>query len=366
MVWKHEIYNMKILILTDINCKVITLMRVALVCFCYLCSLQSGHAASVSSHDTTSKVEAKHAFKSSLTWFGQVKSAKRVNIPARVNGLIINIGVADETSVKQGDVLFTLAGKEVESKALNLQQQLAQTIKNVQIARKTLRLKLNQRKQGLTTNEQVNLAEQTLSLAKAHAAAAREALTTIHTGSRITAPISGIFTTRTVHIGQYISRGMVLASVVAPYHNRIQASLFSPIGIQLKGKPTVIHASKGVLHATISAVMPESNAQGAMQIWIDGDALNDLMPGMQISGELVQTHLAVGVPASAIARDDAGNSYLFIQDGQHWRKQQVRTGIHDGDMVEVSSGVHGNEVVATEGVYEMLYQDFGKNYHAPD
>ena len=159
---------------------------------------------------------------------------------------------------------------------------------------------------------------------------------------------------------------MVLARIVTPHHNRIQASLFAPINMPLKGKLTQIHAPDGIIHATVSAVMPDANAQGATQIWIDGNALTGLMPGMQISGELVQTHLAVGVPASAIARDHAGNSYLFIQDGQHWRKQQVRTGIHDGDMVEVTSGVHGNEVVAIEGVYEMLYQDFGKNYHAPD
>jgi len=328
--------------------------------------IQTGYAASILNHVSTATVEAEHAFKSSLVWFGQVKSSERVKIPARVNGLIVGIRVADEAVVKQGDVLFTLAGKEVESKALNLQQQLRQTTTEVKIAGNILRLKRHQRKQGLTTNEQVNLAEQTLSLAKAHAAAARQALTTIHAGSRITAPISGIFTARTVHSGQYVSTGMVLASIVTPHHNRIQASLFAPIGMPLKGKTAEVHAPDGMLHATISAVMPESNAQGATQIWIDGEALNDLTPAMQISGELLQTHLAVGVPASAIARDDAGNSYVFIQDGQHWRKQHVQTGIHDGNMVEVSSGVHGNEVVATEGVYEMLYQDFGKNYHAPD
>jgi len=342
------------------------LIRMTLICFCTYCMIQTGYATPALNHVSTAKVEAKHAFTSSLIWFGQVKSAKRVNILARVNGLIVNINIADETAVKQGDVLFTLAGKEVESQALNLQQQLVQASKEVTIAKKNLYLKHHQLKQGLTTNEQVNLAEQALSLAKAHAAAARQALTTIHAGSRMTAPISGIFTMRTVHIGQYISHGMVLARIVSPHHHRIQASLFSPVGIALKGKSTTIHAPNGVLHATISAVMPEANAQGATQIWIDGDVLNDLMPGMQISGALLQTHLAVGVPASAIARDDAGNSYVFIQDGEHWRKQHVQTGIHDDNMVEVSSGVHGNEVVVTEGVYEMLYQDFGKNYHAPD
>jgi len=337
-------------------------MRLPII-FMLLMLAGSLNAIAGDSHTETVRM---HLFPQSMTWFGQVKSVKRVDIPARVNGLIVNISVADETAVKQGDVLFTLAGKEVESKALNLQQQLVQASNEVAIAKKNLHLRQHQLKQGLTTNEQVNLAEQALSLAKAHAATARQALTTIHAGSRITAPISGIFTMRTVHIGQYISRGMVLARIVAPHHNRIQASLFAPVGMALKGMSATIHTPNGVLHATVSAVMPDANAQGATQIWIDGDALNDLMPAMQISGELVQTHRAIGVPASAIARDDGDHSYVFIQDGQHWRKQQVRTGIHDGDMVEITNGVQGNEVVATKGVYEMLYQDFGKNYHAPD
>jgi len=347
------------------------LIRIGLIYFCTCCMFQTGYATPASSHTATAKVEIAHQFVTSLPWFGQVRSARRVNIPARVNGLIVSINVADETRVKQGDVLFVLAGKEVESRALNLQQQVAQASKEVAIAKKNLHLIRNQRQQGLATNEQVNMVERALSLAQAHASAARQALATMHVGSLIIAPVTGVFTARAVHVGQYVSPGMMLASIVDPNHLRIQASLFAPMDLELKGKPVVIHTSccdvpNGDLHAVISAVMPDSTAEGARQIWIEGEALHALSPGLQISGALVLTHAGLAVPASAIARDDAGHSYLFIRDSQGWRKQQVSTGIHDKTMVEVRIGLHGGEEVLTEGAYELLYQAFGKTYQAPD
>jgi len=350
--------------------------RMTLIYFCTCCMIQTGYAAPTFNHASTAKVEAGHQFISSLTWFGRVQSGQRITIPARVNGLIVSISVADEAVVKQGDVLFTLAGKEVESRALNLQQQVQQARKEVTIAKKNLHLKRNQRQQGLATNEQVNRAEQALTLAQAHASTARQALVAIHAGSRITAPMNGIFTARAVHVGQYVSNGMMLASIVDPDHRRIQASLFAPAGMALKGQSVVVHApgcdvinsdvSDCNLHAVISAIMPESSAQGAIQIWIGGGDLRALIPGMQISGELTLAHTGLAVSESAIARDDAGNSYVFIRNAHDWRKQQVSTGIHDEEMVEVLTGLHDGDKVLSEGVYELLYQTFGSNYQVED
>jgi RND family efflux transporter MFP subunit len=328
--------------------------------------IQTGYAKPLSESVTTANVETAHRFVTSLNWFGQVKSIRRITIPARVNGLIVSINVADETAVEQGMVLFTLAGKEVESSALNLQQQLKQATNEEATAGKNLQLKRNQRQQGLATNEQVNQAEQALFLAQAHVAAARQAVTNMHIGSKITASVRGVFTARTVHVGQYVSSGMILATIVDPDHVRIQATLFAPTGMRLEGEGALIHTPNGVLHATVATVMPERDPRGASQVWIEGSALKTLTPGMQLSGELKLTHTGMAVPASAIARDEMGESYLFVRDGDQLRKQPIRIGARDHDWVEVTGGVRGGEVVVTEGVYELLYQDFGKNYHAPD
>jgi len=67
--------------------------------------IQTGYAKPLSESVTTANVETAHRFVTSLNWFGQVKSIRRITIPARVNGLIVSINVADETAVEQGMVL---------------------------------------------------------------------------------------------------------------------------------------------------------------------------------------------------------------------------------------------------------------------
>jgi len=323
-------------------------------------------AAEAKNGHPTATVETGHTFITALPWFGQLESSQAVTIPARTDGLVVSIGVADETAVKQGAVLFTLAGKAVESRAVNLRQQLTQANRAVAIARKNLRLKRSQRAQALATNEQVNTAENALSLAQARAAAARQALASLHTGTRITAPTDGVFTARAVHVGQYVSAGMILARIVNPHRLRIRASLFRAPGRKLTGLPAVIHTPHGDVAGVVAATMPETTAEGGLQVWIDSQAIRTMLPGARLSGALTLTHAGIAVPQSAIARDDAGNAYLFIRNGKQWQKQQVVTGSRDGAMVEIRSGLHGGERIATENVYEMLYRNFGSSYHEED
>ena len=345
-----------------------TLTSVCAICFLSLLGAIALPAAEAMM--PAASVQTEHSFTTFLPWFGRVESNIAVDIPARPGGVIVGIHAADESAVKEGETLFMLAGKAVENRANNLRQQSHQAHAEVAIARKNLRLKRSQRTRGLATNEQVNTAANALALARSHASAAGQALASLHVGTRITAPVSGVFTARAVHIGQYVSAGMLLARIVAPHHSRIRASLFPPAGIQLMGKTAMIHAPDGDIKAAVSAIMPAATAEGGVQLWIDGVAVQSLPPGMQISGSLTLTHRGMAVPVSAIARDDAGHAYLFIRqrhsDTKRWRKQRVITGLHDGNLVEIRSGLKGDEQVAIRGAYELLYGDFGNSYKEED
>lgn len=314
----------------------------------------------------TAAVETEHRFTTALPLFGQVESTRAVNIPARTEGLIVQIGVTDETAVKQGDMLFELAGQSVENRATDLRQQLIQANAEVAIAQKNLRLKRSQRQQGLATNEQVNAAKNALSLANAHASTTRRALLSLHAGTKIVAPTDGIFTGRTVHVGQYVSAGMLLARIVDTSHMRIRASLFPTPVINPLGKEVKIDAPEMEAHAKVTRVMPERTAEGAVQVWIEGDNLQGLAPGMQVSGIIEVEHQALAVPEDAIAMDDRGRTFVFIQMPGDWRKQRVVMGLHDQRLVEIVSGLRGDERVATKNAYQMLFQNFSKMYRAPD
>ncbi len=308
-----------------------------------------------------------HKFTFNLPWFGQVESMHAVNIPARAEGLIVRIGAADETEVRQGDMLFILAGSAVESRMTDLQKQLSQAKREIAIAKLNLNLKRNQIRQRLATHEQVNAAENSLSLARAHASNAKQVLASLSVGVRITAPMDGVFTRRRVHIGQYVHVGMLLARIVNAHRIRIRASLFPSHAIKLVGRVAVIHILHGDhIEGRVVATMPEATSEGGVQVWIEGDDIQKLMPGVQVSGVIPVQLESFAAPQSAIARDDAGKAYVFVRHGDAFRKRSVTTGIRDRRWVQIRSGLKGDEQIATQGVYELLYHDFNKNYHAPD
>jgi len=308
-----------------------------------------------------------YTFTSDLPWFGRMESTRTVDIPARTNGTIVNIGTADETEVRQGDVLFVLAGSMVEGRMADLRKQLGQAEREVDIAKRNLRLKRSQRRQELATNEQVNAAENALSLARAHASRAKQALASLSAGARIIAPADGIFTARRVHLGQYVTPGMVLARVVNLRSVRIRASLFPPHGLNPTGLTANVHALHGLVqHGLVTRIMPERSPEGGVQIWIEGDGLQELAPGMQVSGEISVRRSSLAVPERAIARDDQGQAYVFIKTNQGFRKQSVETGLHEDGLTEITSGLKGKEMIAVDNVYELLYRDFNKVYRTPD
>jgi len=335
-------------------------------------SIAANSAGEVSDISFTSSKQAMqaarmHLFQQSIAWFGQVESRHAVQLVSRVAGRIQSLEVKDETNVHAGEILFELAGKAVESRITDLKQQSHQVDRELEIAEKNLQLIRSKKQQRLATNEQVNAAKNVLAQVKARISKVRQSLVSLASGIRITAPIDGVFTARSVQVGQYIKAGTRLARIVDTHHLRIRATLFPPANItSLVGQSAVIHGSHGDITGTVSATMPETTAEGGIQVWIHGNAVQNLIPGMQLSGNILLPHKAVAVPQAAIARDDAGHAFVFIRNGNTWRKQQVMTGIRDQVWVEIRTGLHAGEQVATEDAYQILYRDFSSTYHEPD
>jgi len=335
-----------------------------------------------------------HLFQQSITWFGQVESRHSVQLVSRVAGRIASLNVQDEANVHAGDILYVLAGTAVESRITDLKQQRRQANRELQIAQKNLQLIRSKKQQHMATNEQVNAAKKALAQAKSRISKVRQNLISLASGIRIIAPTDGVFTARSVQVGQYITAGTRLARIVDVHHLRIRASLFPPANItSLVGQKAVIHGFDGNIAATVTAMMPETTAEGGIQVWIRAvvqnkgavaqnvepaaqnqvpalhnqiSTLHKLRPGMQFSGTILLPHRAIAVPSSAIARDDAGHAFVFIRDANRWRQQQVVTGIRDPQWVAIRSGLHAGEQVASQGAYEFLYHDFSSTYHEPD
>lgn len=75
-------------------------------------------------------------------------------------------------------------------------------------------------------------------------------------------------------------------------------------------------------------------------------------------GRFVQAHVytgkavnAISVPVTALV-DDGGQSVVYVMvDGEAFERRVVQTGIHDGQYVEIRSGLKAGERVVTTGAY---------------
>jgi len=309
----------------------------------------------------------KHHFTLAIPWFGRVEAISSITMTTRVNGRITKIYPRDESEVHQGDMLFEFGGKEVNARRANLNEQVKLAGKAVQAVRRNLAIQKNMLGERLSNKELLNTAAQALAQAQRQLSASRQALATFEVGSRIKASVDGYFTGRAVYEGQYITVGMLLARIVNPKRVRVRASLFPPQDIKLTGRTATIHvSSKETLRGVVASQMPDATPEGGAQVWIEGDALQSLAPGVQVSGDIPLARQATAVPASAIARDDSGRGYVFVKTDHGFRKQRVITGLHDRGWVEIVSGLRGDERVAANDAYELLYRSFSKAYRAPD
>jgi len=308
-----------------------------------------------------------HDFPLQFPWFGRVESSQAVDLVARTSGRIMAIKVADEASVQSGTELIELGGAVVTARRAGLTKQVEFAAKSARSAKQSLAIRQQMLGEHLSNKESLNAARQVLAQAQSRLSATRQALAVFKAAIRIKAPINGVLTGRRVHPGQYVTSGAVLARIINPRRVRIRASLFPPQAMDVAGMSATVHSGTGQeKQAMVSRVMPERTAEGAVQVWIEGDALTGLAPGMQVSGAIVKKHAALAVPERAIAMDDQEREFVFIKDVQEWRKQRVETGLHEKGWVEIISGLKEGDQVATEDVYEMLYQDFSKIYRSPD
>jgi len=311
-------------------------------------------------------VKAYH-FSIHVPWYGRVEAISSVVVTAKVSGRVIQIHVPDESPVTSEELLFDLGGKEAETKLASLREQFEQANRSVTIAKQNLAIRKQMFTEKLSNKEQVNAAKQVLTLARMQWATTRQALATMEMAVHINAPVDGVLTGRAVHLGQYVTPGTVLARIINPRRVRIRASLFPPQAMDVAGMIATVHTDTVKnKQAMVSRVMPERTTEGAVQVWIEGDALTGLAPGMQVSGAIEKKHAALAVPEGAIAMDDQGHEFVFIKTAQGWRKQRVETGLHEKGWVEIISGLKESDQIAAEDVYEMLYRDFSKIYRSPD
>ena len=199
-----------------------------------------------------------------------------------------------------------------------------------------------------------NLADQSyrsLEAARARIALARKAVA----DTSVRAPLDGLVAERLVSVGDYVTRGQKVATVVRVEPMRVQLTVpeqhVSLIKVGQQVRLTVDAYAGEEFDATVRFVSPSLRSD-QRALTVEAIATNKdgrLKPGLFATALVRQPDAAPAllVPADSV-ETVAGTSRVFIVKDNRIEERIVTTGEKVGSQVEITSGVAKGDVVARE------------------
>ncbi len=293
-----------------------------------------------------------------LETVGQVHSKSAPTLAAEVSGRITKVTADTGDRVEAGQLLA-----ETDTSTLLLQQQAAQAgIERLEVhiangERRVERFETLSSK-NLSSQTQLDDAREQLEAYRADYKAAGAQLAIVNdslTKSLVVAPVSGVIQQRMIATGDFVNRGQPLFEITRP--ELLQAWLPYPESVALKvrvGQPVEIFSPLTPGESVTGEITELQPSVGlgsrAIMAIIDLENPGKLRPSATLTGKvLVETRqAAVMVPIMSIVRRPAGD-IVYVINNDKAEARIVGTGYHDGAMVEIASGLTGNETIATDG-----------------
>ncbi|MBF0303930.1 MAG: efflux RND transporter periplasmic adaptor subunit [Desulfamplus sp.] len=339
------------------------------------------------------------------TAVGTVKPKSETMIESQVNAQVQKVHVKPGDRVNKGDILITLDDRQASSRrdgataALNAarsgREQAMQGVTAAEAAHKEAMLQYNRisgyYKAQAATKQELEMAESNYIQAKAALKRAKDALSGSEAGikqamgvlsethvglefSKITAPTTGEVIKRMVEPGDLAMPGKPLISLRTESGFRVEAHVREgligkvKIGMRLKAEINTLGVT---CDAEVEEIIPYADPS-TRTFLVKASIPNDIegiYPGMygkllipestqevvilpakavimtgQLELVMVQTGKAQHKNGSHQSKADSNNN------GNGWQLRYIKTGKHSGNMVEVLSGLKGDETVGVGGL----------------
>ncbi len=339
------------------------------------------------------------------TAVGTVKPKSETMIESQVNAQVQKVHVKSGDRVNKGELLITLDDRQASSRrdgasaALNAaragREQAMQGVNAAEAAYKEAALQYNRirgyYKQQAATKQELEMAESNYVQTKAALKRAKDSLSASESGikqamgvlsethvglefSKITAPSAGEVIKRMVEPGDLAMPGKPLIALRTESGFRVEAHVREgligrvKIGMNLKAEITTLGVT---CDAEVEEIIPYADPL-TRTFLVKASIPNDIegiYPGMY--GKLLipeSTQDVVLLPAKAVittgqlelvmvqtdaAQDKNGADESKADNsnnGSGWQLRYIKTGRHSGDMVEVLSGLKGDETVGIGGL----------------
>lgn len=330
--------------------------------------LRSARPASPLAAVLSTAVVSERAFAPRVVATGNIRllPGARIDVGARISGLVVSLPVTQGSHVNRGDIIARLDDREPQMRLAVADANIAELSASVrQLEAELSRTQSLARANGATEQE-VLLAETTLATTRARLDAARNnrALAELQLGyTIIRAPISGIVSSVTTHEGETISASLAAPTFVSLLDpSRIECVALvdeSDIGRIVRGDSAdfTVDAYPGrTFHGVVVDIAPDATVlSGVVDYEVKVRIINptlELKPQMTASiGIIGASHTSLVIPTSAV-RQSALGTYVWRRKGGMMTRVNVTLGARQSDYSEVRTGLVKGDTVLTAGFPE--------------
>lgn len=295
---------------------------------------------------------------------GNVTAMASVAIKARVDTEIVGVHFADGAHVKQGDVLFTLDGRQIEADIKRVQAVIDGAEATLEQALRDVARYTELVAKNATTLVTLNNAQTQVNVSRATAESNRATLESLKVQlgfCTIRAPISGRIGTAAVKIGNFVRQAdatpLATINQMAPIYvtfsvpQRVLPDVRKAINAESATVdaivPGVAKPATGVVSVIENTVDPSTGMVMIRASMPNQDEV--LWPGTLVTARVtLRTEDAVVVPSVAVQVSQAGPFVFVVKDGiAKVRAIKVARTV-DGNSV-IEEGLANDELVVTDG-----------------
>ena len=284
-------------------------------------------------------------------------TSTEITLPAQIQAAQLNVRATKQAmeadrAVYQSRLKLYKAGAMARNLMNQSQVAYIQSRNQYQIAASDLKAL-----QSIGKKQQLKSAQAALNSAKGRYLGAQAQLGY----SEITSPISGVVTSSPLYPGEMASAGTPLITIMNTSRVVARTQLSPQQASQLRvGDPASIPLGPGqpVIQGKVSVVSPALDPNSTtVQVWVDArNPDGQLKVGSTVQVNMVAQTVdnALVVPVAAVLTASDGTTSVMVagQDGKA-HQTNVKTGIRQGDEVQITSGLQTGERVVTEGAYGL-------------
>lgn len=310
---------------------------------------------------------------------GSVEAFERVQVTARVGGVLERVRFTEGDTVAKGMILARIDPARFEVAKAAADAQLVRARATVAEAQDALdrRTRANAASAGIVREDEIAQLRSRLAVLKADEALAQVAVDSSQIDVRdayVRAPISGVIETRSAQTGQFVQPGTVLATLVRREPLLLRFKVPDADAAVLKpGMPAhfTVRGAAQMLKAEITHV-PEA-ADPATRMVLVTATITDAARSELIAGAFAEVSVPAGssltspvVPQAAVRPTERG-FMAYVVDGDTAHERIVRLGLHTRDgFVQIQEGLLPGETLVVRGADALTDGAKVRIVEAPD